>query len=145
MRLLVEKRFLRVPVKYDGKPFRFSLTGEDIAPYWFFAVYEKDAPDAVYWADLRNYLGRTVELDAPEGFEAVFSEKMEPLTEKETALRPALHFTAERGWINDPNGFSFYNGKSGQAAAVSVIGFVILCICSSIYMILSLRAEKEEQ
>lgn len=40
---------------------------------------------------------------------------------------------------------SFYNGKSGQAAAVSVIGFVILCICSSIYMILSLRAEKEEQ
>lgn len=39
---------------------------------------------------------------------------------------------------------SFYNGKSGQAAAVSVIGFVILCICSGVYMVLSLRSEREE-
>ena len=40
---------------------------------------------------------------------------------------------------------SFYSGRSGQAAAVSVIGFVILCFCAGIYMILSLRAEKEDQ
>ncbi len=40
---------------------------------------------------------------------------------------------------------SFYNGKSGQAAAVSVVGFAILCVCASVYMILSLRAEKEDQ
>ncbi len=39
---------------------------------------------------------------------------------------------------------SFFNGKAGQAAAVSVVGFVILCICAGIYMVLSLRAEKEE-
>ena len=37
---------------------------------------------------------------------------------------------------------SFYNGKAGQAAAVSVIGFLILCVCAGIYMVLSLRAEK---
>lgn len=39
---------------------------------------------------------------------------------------------------------SFADGKSGHAAAVSVIGFVILAFCASIYMILSLRGEKEE-
>lgn len=39
---------------------------------------------------------------------------------------------------------SFSNGKFGEAAAVSVIGFVILAICASIYMIMSLRAEKED-
>ncbi len=39
---------------------------------------------------------------------------------------------------------SFSNGKFGEAAAVSVIGFVILAICASIYMILSLRAEQED-
>lgn len=39
---------------------------------------------------------------------------------------------------------SFSNGKFGEAAAVSVIGFIILAFCASIYMILSLRAEKEE-
>ena len=39
---------------------------------------------------------------------------------------------------------SFSNGKFGEAAAVSVIGFVILAFCASIYMILSLRAEGED-
>ena len=40
---------------------------------------------------------------------------------------------------------SFVNGRSGEAAAVSVIGFVILAICAGIYMVLSLRAEKREE
>ena len=38
---------------------------------------------------------------------------------------------------------SFADGKSGHAAAVSVIGFVILSICASIYMIMSLRGEED--
>ena len=39
---------------------------------------------------------------------------------------------------------SFTDGKGGHAAAVSVIGFVILSICAGVYMILSLRGEEEE-
>lgn len=38
---------------------------------------------------------------------------------------------------------SFSDGKGGQAAAVSVIGFVILAFCAGIYMIMSLRGEEE--
>jgi len=34
---------------------------------------------------------------------------------------------------------AFYNGKQGEAAAVSVIGFVILLICASVYMVNTLR------
>lgn len=39
---------------------------------------------------------------------------------------------------------SFSEGKAGHAAAVSVIGFIILAICAGVYMILSLRAEQED-
>lgn len=39
---------------------------------------------------------------------------------------------------------SFTDGKGGHAAAVSVIGFVILAICASIYMIMSLRGEEAQ-
>ncbi|MDO4976480.1 MAG: sugar ABC transporter permease [Eubacteriales bacterium] len=38
---------------------------------------------------------------------------------------------------------AFYNGKQGQAAAVSVIGFLILLICASLYMISVLRKGDE--
>ena len=34
---------------------------------------------------------------------------------------------------------AFYNGKQGQAAAVSVIGFLILLICASVYMVSTLK------
>ena len=34
---------------------------------------------------------------------------------------------------------AFYNGKQGEAAAVSVIGFLILLVCASVYMINTLR------
>ena len=38
---------------------------------------------------------------------------------------------------------AFYNGKQGQAAAVSVIGFVILLACASVYMVMTLRKGDE--
>ncbi len=38
---------------------------------------------------------------------------------------------------------AFYNGKQGQAAAVSVIGFMILLICASVYMVYTLRKGDE--
>ncbi len=34
---------------------------------------------------------------------------------------------------------AFYNGKQGEASAVSVIGFLILLTCASVYMIYTLR------
>jgi multiple sugar transport system permease protein len=40
---------------------------------------------------------------------------------------------------------AFYNGKSGEAAAVSVIGFLILCACESVYMVISLRKEGSDE
>ncbi|MCI9157193.1 MAG: sugar ABC transporter permease [Lawsonibacter sp.] len=39
---------------------------------------------------------------------------------------------------------AFYNGKQGEASAVSVIGFIILLICASTYMIYTLRKGDED-
>ena len=38
---------------------------------------------------------------------------------------------------------AFYNGRQGQAAAISVIGFVILLACASVYMISTLKKGDE--
>lgn len=38
---------------------------------------------------------------------------------------------------------AFYNGKQGEAAAVSVIGFIILLVCATVYMVATLRKGDE--
>lgn len=40
---------------------------------------------------------------------------------------------------------AFYKGRTGEAAAISVIGFLILCVCASVYMVISLRKEGEDE
>ena len=38
---------------------------------------------------------------------------------------------------------AFYNGKQGEAAAVSIIGFLILLVCASMYMVSTLKKGDE--
>lgn len=38
---------------------------------------------------------------------------------------------------------AFYKSKSGEAAAVSVIGFLILLVCAGIYMVMALKGEED--
>ena len=38
-----------------------------------------------------------------------YEESSEKIIRKED--RPAFHLSARTGWMNDPNGFSYYNGK----------------------------------
>ena len=113
MKITVSKRFLRVPVKFDGTSHKFTFSENGTPVYKFDAVYTEENADAVYYADLRDYLGKTMTVTVePEcAFTPVFEDAMTPLTAEETVLRPQLHFTAERGWINDPNGLCFYGGQ----------------------------------
>lgn len=38
-----------------------------------------------------------------------YEEASEKMITKES--RPAFHLSARTGWMNDPNGFSYYDGK----------------------------------
>ena len=60
MEITVSKRFLRVPVKFDGTSHKFTFSENGTPVYKFDAVYTEENADAVYYADLRDYLGKTM-------------------------------------------------------------------------------------
>ena len=93
MEITVSKRFLRVPVKFDGTSHKFTFSENGTPVYKFDAVYTEENADAVYYADLRDYLGKTMTVTVePEcAFTPVFEDAMTPLTTGETVLRPQLH------------------------------------------------------
>ena len=63
-------------------------------------------PDAVYALDVTRFAGRTLEIRGlPDGVEPTPSATAPQSAELYTEhCRPRLHFSADSGWINDPNG-----------------------------------------
>lgn len=115
--------YLNLPVTFDrNRLVRFELLLDGTVVRSFDLPLAAGEPD--YWVhlDLRPFAGHSVGLRAaakpdggPDPERAVeFADAMGLVHQSETAehldglyrerLRPQFHFTAPRGWINDPNG-----------------------------------------
>jgi len=117
--IVVEKKFLSFPVKKGAKKrlVQVAVDGEQVRA--FDIELADGTPD--WWAplDVSTWLGKklTVLADTlPPGSKALDSlRQSDTLIGSENLyrepLRPQLHFSAKRGWLNDPNGLVFYNGE----------------------------------
>ena len=66
-------------------------------------------PETVFYYNISRFAGLDVEVTHESGKSFGFSEKAADVIED--GYRPKLHLTAKKGWINDPNGLCFYEGK----------------------------------
>lgn len=101
-------KFRQVTVSVDGKTVRkFQIEAADGQPDWWASV------------DVSPWRGHTLDIDVdrlpgdsrflpslelsdqPKGQEDLYHEP----------LRQQFHFSAARGWLNDPNGLCYYNGE----------------------------------
>lgn len=113
--MTVTHRYLNLPVsgqagtdsltmRMDGQLFRRVAARLSTTPeYWVFV-------------DMEGYVGRRLTLEYPANATVL---KMVSMTDQPAGaesfykepLRPQLHFTSRRGWINDPNGLVWHDGE----------------------------------
>jgi len=117
--IVVEKKLLHFPVRAGATKHavRVSVDGEPVRG--FDTELADGEPD--WWAplDVSLWPGKTLCVCAdtlPAGSKALDSlRQSDVLLDAENiyreALRPQLHFSSKRGWLNDPNGLVFYNGE----------------------------------
>jgi fructan beta-fructosidase len=115
----LHKRYLNLPVKTGG-PKRQMSVAVDGQPARNFEIELADGePDWWAFMDIAPFLGKQARLKVdqlPEdsiGLKAI--DQSDEIKGSETlyreVLRPQFHFSARRGWNNDPNGLVFYKGE----------------------------------
>ena len=115
----VEKSYLNLPVK-NGAPRRavhLVVAGKTVRT--FSIELANTAPDWWAFMDVSEFKGQPIILQTdrlPENFAGLKRiEQSDEIVEAKSfyheALRPQLHFTARRGWLNDPNGLLYYQGE----------------------------------
>ncbi|HWB08219.1 MAG TPA: glycoside hydrolase family 32 protein [Pirellulales bacterium] len=117
--LVAEKRFLLFPVRTGAAKRNVKLSVDGRAERQF--EIELADRDAEWWAplDVGAWKGKklVVEVDKlAEDSQALAALKqgddaVPPGEAYREALRPQLHFSPRRGWLNDPNGLAFYQGQ----------------------------------
>jgi len=115
----IEKRYLNLPIK-NGATKRQVITVVDGKVEVKNDIELADgAPDWWAFMDLSAWRGKTVTLQVdklPEESTALSSiEQSDSIKGAENLYREPLrgqfHFSSRRGWNNDPNGLTFYNGE----------------------------------
>ena len=113
----VEKRFINLPVQNQLDTQNLQvLVGDTIYREFDIQLAESD-PDFWVPLDMKDYQGKSVTIKAEKpskkGLDLIYqSEQIAGYDSLYTErLRPQIHFTSQRGWINDPNGLVYNNGE----------------------------------
>ncbi|MCD7883915.1 MAG: glycoside hydrolase family 32 protein [Lachnospiraceae bacterium] len=103
--------YLALPVKTGQNQSFLEIFADDEKKY---ELLVSDCPEKTCdydcWLYLPDCVGKTIELKGDLS-EAYFAQIRQAVAAEQAPLtRPLLHFTADRGWINDPNGLVFHDG-----------------------------------
>jgi sucrose-6-phosphate hydrolase SacC (GH32 family) len=116
--IVASERYLHLPVKNGARMRRVSVSAGGEAVRRFTIELADAEPDWWAFLDISAWKGKklTIEVDrVPPGSKGLSSIRQGASLERANdlyreALRPQLHFSSRRGWLNDPNGLVFTGG-----------------------------------
>jgi len=123
MNLFIKNQYLHFPVKNGAEKitFQFLLAGEMVREFEVELAVSSE-PD--WWAfyDVSEFKGKEIVIITKGRQTRKIEDQLPRLIEQDEKikdaenlykekLRPQFHFSARRGWNNDPNGMVYYNGE----------------------------------
>ena len=117
--ITINKRYLHFPVKNGAAKKNVEVRREGKVERFFDIELADGAPDWWAFLDVSSWRGSklTLQVDRLRDDSRALASISQDDEIKDAAsiyrepLRPHFHFSARRGWINDPNGLVFYRGE----------------------------------
>lgn len=115
MKIELKHKYLVFPVNTlaSYKKLKLSCDDKDGSDYDLVIRLDNFSPDFYAYVDVSRYIGKTVSISVKPEMEISFKESdvMNIPSLYKEPYRPQVHFTTKNGWINDPNGLVYFNGK----------------------------------
>jgi fructan beta-fructosidase len=115
--IVAEQRYLHLPVKTGGKKQRVQVLHDNEIVRDFEIELAEERPDFWVSCDLAPWKGQQLTVRASRLAErSTILDRLRqsndfPVVGFDTPDRPRIHFTAPRGWLNDPNGLVYLDGE----------------------------------
>ncbi len=105
-----DSKYLVFPVSNHAKNKRlyFYIDGKLVYDIIFSLDY--DTPDFYVPLNIERFYGKTVQISCDKDIKIQIDKRDNVDTSYDGKFRPYAHFTAKRGWLNDPNGLVYYQG-----------------------------------
>lgn len=111
MEFLCDKKYIILPASHNAVKKRLYFYIEDDLVYDLLVSLEYDTPDYLFPVNMERFIGKTIRIECDKNIDIHFDKTDTVPEEHSGKYRPYAHFTAMRGWINDPNGLVQYKGK----------------------------------
>lgn len=114
MHITFDSKYLVFPASAHAQQKRLFFRRGGRLVYDFVMPLDYQTPDYVFYLNVERFRGQTMEItcSADMDLELRTSDTGLPAQDAyDGKYRPLAHFTAKRGWLNDPNGLVYYRGK----------------------------------
>lgn len=105
-----DSKYLVFPVSYHAQNKRLYFYIDEKLVYDIVFSLDYDKPDFYAPLNIERFYGKTVRIDCDKDIKIQIDKRDIMETFYDGKYRPYAHFTAKRGWLNDPNGLVYYKG-----------------------------------
>ena len=108
---LCSKKYIILPASFHGVKKRLCFYSGEKMVLDLVVTLDNDQPDYHFPVDMERFCGQTLRVTCQPEMDIRFEQSDEAVLDYSGKYRPLAHFTARRGWMNDPNGLLYYKGK----------------------------------